>query len=41
MHKFERLYHKLKEQQFLLSLDEKMEIKDNNGFMNVLTNNLE
>jgi len=41
MHKFERLPHKLKQQQFLLSFDEKMEIEDNNGFMNVLTNSME
>lgn len=41
MHKFERLCHKLKEQQFLLSFDEKMEIKDTTGFTNVLRNNLQ
>lgn len=41
MQKFERLLHKLKKQQFLLSFDEKMEIKDNDGFMNVLINTLE
>lgn len=35
MHKFESLYQKAKEQQFLLSFDEEVEVKNNNGYMNV------
>lgn len=40
MHNFESLCQKAKEQQFLLSFEEKVEVKNNNGFMNVLTSNL-
>lgn len=40
MHKFERLCHKLKKQQFTLSFNEKVEIKGNNGLLNELTNSL-
>lgn len=40
MYKVESLYQKSNEQQFLLSFDKKVEVKNNNDFMNVLTSEL-